>query len=640
MSDLFDISISALQSFQTAISVTSNNIANANTPGYADESVELVGTAPQGTTATATGDGVTVAAINRSVSALNNTQLYTSQSTLGQLNSLQTYTNQVDNIVGTTAGGLTTSLQKYYSAWSTLANDPTSTASGQAVLSAAQAVASSFQTTNAQLQQLNTGINSGITSDVSQINSLASSIASLNTQIASGSVGSSTQTPNALLDQRDEQVSNLSKLVGISTTANSDGSINVFIGNGEPLVLNDNITTLTTVPDAFNASQLDVSTSTNGGNSINSQITSGDLGGLLAARTQAVNPAINQIGQLATAVAASANTQQGLGLDSSGSLGSNLFSVSAGQAIASSNNTGGASATLTVGTSAASLGALTADNYVLSYKGGAYSLNDAATGKSVTSTTTVNSVTGLSTVTGPGFSVTLSQTPAAGDQFLIQPTATAAGSISVALTNPSQLASASAFTATAAAANNGSGSLGSFSNPANAALPSGATTIAFTSATTYTVNGGASQTLGAGGIVSFPAAGGWQATLTGTPAAGDTFSITSNVGQTGNNVNALANASQQNQGLLSSGTASIIASTSALVTAVGSQAAQVNTAQTAQTAVNTQALANVQSVSGVNLDDEAASLLKWQQAYQASAQALQIGNSVFTTFLDAIGATT
>jgi flagellar hook-associated protein 1 FlgK len=630
VSDLFDISISALQAFQTAISVTSNNIANANTPGYADESVELTGAVPQGTTDTAIGDGVSVASITRSVSQLNNTQLYTSQSSLGQLNSLQTYTNQVDNIVGTTAGGLTTSLQNYYNAWSTLANDPTSTASGQAVLSAAQAVASSFQSTNSQLQQLNTGINTSITSDVSQINSLAASIASLNTQIAAGSAGSATQAPNSLFDQRDEQLSNLSKLVGVSTTANSDGSINVFIGNGEPLVLNGSITTLTTVPDPYNASQLDISTATNGGNSINSQITSGDLGGLLAARTQAVNPAINQIGQLATAVAASANTQQNSGLDLSGALGSNLFSLSAGQGIASSNNTGSASATVTVGTTAASLGALTADNYILTYQGGAYSLTDAATGKAVSSTATGN------TVTGPGFSVTLSQTPAAGDQFLIEPTAAAAGSISVALTNPSQLASAGALTATAAAANTGTGSLGSFLNPTNQALPAN-TTIAFTSATTYTVNGGAAQTVGSGGVVSFD---GWQATLSGTPVNGDSFSITSNVGQSGNNTNSLANTSQQNKGLLSGGTASITAATSALVTAVGSQAAQVNTAQTAQTAVNTQALATVQSVSGVNLDDEAAALLQWQQAYQASAQALQIGNSLFTTFLDAIGATT
>jgi flagellar hook-associated protein 1 FlgK len=399
------------------------------------------------------------------------------------------------------------------------------------------------------------------------------------------------------------------------------------------------VTTLTTTPDPFNASQLDVSTSTNGGNSINSQITAGDLGGLLAARTQAVNPVINQIGQLATAVAASANTQQNSGLTLNGALGGNLFSLGAAQAVPSSTNTGSASATVTVGTTAASVGALTADNYTLLYQGGAYSLTDTTTGKTVPSpsTTAVNNGVTTVTVTGPGFSVALSPAPAPGDQFLVQPTASAAGSIRVALSNPSQLASASALTTTAATTNTGTGSLGSFSNPTNAALPSSPTVIAFTSATNYTVNGVLPAQAVVGGVVSV---GGWQTTLSGTPVNGDSFTITNNIGQTGNNTNALANASQQTQGLLSGGTASISQATSALVTAVGSQAAQVTTAQTAQTAVNTQALANVQSVSGVNLDDEAASLLKWQQAYQASAQALQIGNSVFTTFLDAIGATT
>jgi flagellar hook-associated protein 1 len=92
-------------------------------------------------------------------------------------------------------------------------------------------------------------------------------------------------------------------------------------------------------------------------------------------------------------------------------------------------------------------------------------------------------------------------------------------------------------------------------------------------------------------------------------------------------------------GVLSGGTISVNGATSALVTGIGSQAQQVNTAQTAQTAVNTQAQQTVQSVSGVNLDEEAANLLQWQQAYQASAQALTIGNSTFTTFMDSINGT-
>jgi flagellar hook-associated protein 1 FlgK len=630
MSELFDISVSALQAFQTALSVTQNNIANANTPGYAVESVALATKAPQTNTGTAIGDGVDVTSISRSVSQLSNNQLNTSQSTLGQLNSLQSYTNQVDNIIGTTAGGLTTSLQSYYNAWSTVANDPTSTAARQALLGAAQGVASNFQNTNSQLQVLNTSINTGITNDVSQINSLSSGIAALNKQIVIATADSGGQVPNELVDQRDAALSSLSKLAGVTTSTDTNGALNVFTGNGQPLVLQNNVTTLTTVPNQFNASQLEVSTSTNGTNVISSQITSGDLGGLLAARTQAIDPAINQVGQIATGLSSSANAQQNSGLDLNGKLGANLFSVAAPQAIASSRNTGGATAAVSV----ANVGALTSNDYILADKGGTLSLTNANTGAAVTFS---GSGTAASPLTADGLSVVLTGAPANGDQFLLQPTATAAGSFAVALTNPSQIAAAGAVQASAAATNTGSAAIssGTVVNPANANLLTAAT-IAFTSPTTYSINGAGSFAYTSGGNI---AQNGWQVQITGTPATGDTFTVQGNSAGTGDNRNALASASLQTQGVLLNGTASINGAASALVTAIGSQAQQVNTAQTAQVAVNTQALATVQSVSGVNLDEEAANLLKWQQAYQASAQALAIGNSTFTTLLDSVNGT-
>jgi flagellar hook-associated protein 1 FlgK len=260
LSDLFSITTSALQAFQQAIAVTSNNIANANTPGYADENIILSAALPQGASGVAIGDGVDVQGVTRSVDELNNSQLNSSQSTLGSLDSLQTYTNQLDNIIGTTAGGLTTAMQSYYSAWSTVADDPTSTSARQALIGDAQSVATSLQTTNTQLQTLNTGINSGITSDVTQINTLTASIASLNQQISVSTGENSGQQPNELLDQRDSAISSLSKLVGISTTTDGNGAVNVFIGNGQPLVLQGVVTKLTTVPNQYNASQLDVAT--------------------------------------------------------------------------------------------------------------------------------------------------------------------------------------------------------------------------------------------------------------------------------------------------------------------------------------------------------------------------------------------
>jgi flagellar hook-associated protein 1 len=630
LSDIFGISVSALQAFQAAISVASNNIANANTPGYARESINLGSAIPQSNGSMSVGAGVVVNGISRTFSQTVANQLNASQSALGQLNAMQSYSSQIDNLVGTTAGGLSTGLQNFYSAWSDVANSPSSSATRQALLGKAQSVASSLQNTSAQLNALNTSINSGITADVQQINTLGASISKLNSQIVISTAQAGGQPPNDLIDQRDQLVSNLSQLTGVSTTLDSNGALNVFVGNGQPLVLQGNTTTLTTVPNQFDASQLEISTSTSNGNPISSQITSGDLGGLLAARTQVVNPAKNQLGQIATALSATVNSQQNAGLDLSGQKGVNLFAVGGPQATASSQNTDGTTAAVSV----ANVGALTASNYILAYKGGAYSLTNTTDGSVVPMG---GSGTTTSPFTAAGLSIVLSSpTPAAGDQFLIQPTAQAAGTFNVVLSNPSQIAAAGAVQATAAGGNIGTATISS-GTVVDATNPNllATTTLNFTSPTTYSINGAGSFTLPASGTIS---QNGWQVQISGAPATGDSFTVKSNAGGTGDNRNALALANQQSLPVLDNGTVSVNGAVSALITGVGSQAQQINTAQTAQTAVNTQAANNQQSVSGVNLDEEAAKLLQWQQSYQAAAKALQIGSTLFQSLLTAVQA--
>jgi len=628
VADAFGISVSALQAFQQAIAVTSNNVANASTPGYDEETINLTATAPQSNGTLNVGAGVLVSGISRAFSQAEANQLNTSQSSLGSLNAVQNYTNQIDNLFGTTAGGLTTALQTYYSGWSDVANDPTSTAARQALLGDAQSLAASFQSSSTQLNSLNSDVNTRITADVNQINSLGQSIATLNNQIVAGTAGG--QVPNTLLDQRDQLVSSLSQLVGVTTTTDTNGGMNVFVGNGQPLVLQGVTTQLTTVPDQFNASQLEISTSNSNGVSISSSITSGDLGGLLSARNQVINPALNQLGQIATALSQSANLQQNSGLDLSGQFGANLFSVGAPQATASSRNTDATTASVSV----ADTGALTADNYVLAYNAGAYTLTDTTTGASVVP---AGAGTTASPLTAAGLSIVLSGTHAAGDQFLIQPTAQAAGTFNVALSDPSKLAAAGAIATSASDTNTGGATIaaGTVLDAANPNLLTTAT-IQFTSATTYSVNGAGSFAYTSGGNIAVK---GWQTQITGSPAIGDVFTVQSNAAGTGDNSNATAGANQQTQGVLDGGTQSISSAVSALVTGFGAQAAQINTAQTAQTAVNTQAQQAVQSTTGVNLDEEAANLMQWQQAYQAAAQVLTVANSLFTTLIDSVNGT-
>lgn len=629
MSNVFGIDLSALQAFQQAIAVTSNNVANASTPGYDEETIQLSATAPQTSGGVQIGTGVGVNGVSRAYSEAATNQLNSSQSSLGSLSALQNYTSQIDNYLGTTAGGLSTALQNYYNGWSAVANDPASPGARQALLGNAQALAANLNSTSAHLNYLNTDVNTRITADVQQINSIGAAIANLNQQIVASTAAAGGQAPNELLDQRDQLVSNLARLVGVTTSSESDGALDVFVGNGQPLVLASGTTTLTTVANQFNASQLEVSSSTANGNSISASITAGDLGGLLAARTQVINPALNQLGQIATALAQSANSQQGSGLDLSGGLGAALFSVGAPQAVASSKNTDAT----TVSASVANIGALTADNYLLAYNAGAYTLTDQTTGANVPLS---GSGTAANPLTAAGLSIVVSATPAAGDQFLIQPTVRAAGSLSVALTNPSGIAAAGAIQTSAADTNAGNASIsaGTVIDATNPNLLT-TTTVKFLSPATYSVNGAGSFAYTSGGSIDL---NGWQVKISGTPAAGDVFTVQSNAGGTGDNTNALASANQQTAGVLANGTTSVSGAVSALISGIGSQAQQVNTAQAAQTAVNTQAQTAVQSVSGVNLDEEAANLLKWQQAYQASAQALTIANSLFGSLLDSIKA--
>ncbi len=612
------------------MAVTSNNVANASTPGYDRERINLAPGVPQSNGSFTIGSGVVVTGIGRSFSQVAANQLNTSQSALGQLTALQSYATQIDNLFGTTIGGLSTSLQSFYGAFSDVANAPTSTASRQALLGKAQSVANSFQNASSELGTLNNDVNSRITADVTQINSIAAAITTLNQQIVVGTAQNGGQPPNELLDQRDQLVSNLSQLVGVTTTTDSNGALNVFVGNGQALVLQGQSTPLTTVQNQFNASQLEISSQALNGNVISGSITSGDLGGLLAARSEILNPAINQLGQIATALTQTVNSQQSQGLDLSGQFGGPIFSVGTPLAVGSSRNTDATTASVTVN----NVGTLTADNYILSYNAGAYSLTRASDGSAVALT---GNGTAGNPLTAEGISIVLSGTPAAGDQFLIQPTSTAASSLAVVMTNPSKIAAAGAVQASASGSNTGSAiiSSGTTLNAANPNLLNPAT-ITFSNATTYSINGGANQTYTDGGNINF---NGWQVQISGLPAAGDVFTVKSNAGATGDNRNALAGASAQSTGVLANGTTSITGAVSALVTGLGSQAQQINTAQAAQTAVNSQALSSVQSVTGVNLDEEAASLLQWQQAYQASAQALAIANSLFTTLINSVNGT-
>ena len=320
MSNVFGIDVSALQAFQQAIEVTSNNVANASTPGYDVESVNLATAAPQDSGDIPIGAGVLVSGINRAFSQAAANQLNTSQSSLGQLNALQNYTSQIDNLFGTTAGGLSTALQTYYSGWSAVADNPTSTAARQALLERCDRARSEPQHHEHAAQQSEFG------REYPDHRRRAADQFDQHPDFRSESANRREhgQRPGAEYTARSARPAGVEPVPACRRDHDQQQRRfhqRISSETGNPWCSTAIPIRLTTVPNQFNASQLEIASSTSNGNSISSSITSGDLGGLLSARTQAIDPALNQLGQIATAVAQSANTQQASGLDLNGQLG-------------------------------------------------------------------------------------------------------------------------------------------------------------------------------------------------------------------------------------------------------------------------------------------------------------------------------
>ncbi|HTY92879.1 MAG TPA: flagellar hook-associated protein FlgK [Steroidobacteraceae bacterium] len=627
MADILATSVSGLLAFQKALSVTSNNISNVSTPGYSVESAQFVPQLGNATSAGYLGDGVQVSTVTRNYSELLAGQMRASQSSYSSFNTYSTTAASIDSMLSDSGTGLTASLQNFSNALQTLANAPTQTASGQAVLSSAQSLAQSIQGYAGQLSQADQNIESQVSTSVAQINSLATGIANLNTQIAAQSA--SGQPPNALLDQRDQLLNQLSQYVSVNTATQNDGELNVFIGTGQSLVSGGTAQTLSTLPNPYNPTQLDIGIASSGATvDVTGAISGGVLGGLLSVRSQVIDPTLNTLGQISVGVANIINQQQAAGLTSTGTQGQPLFAVGAVRVSGSSANTG----TAQVSATRTSLSALTTDDYTLTNNGGAWQLFDLTTRQPVTM---AGAGTAASPFTAAGLSIVVNGAAGNGDSYLIQPTAAAAAGFSVLLTSPSQIASAAAVQTAAGATNTGTGTIAAatVTDPTNPALLT-STSIVFSSSTQYQINGtGPVYTYTPGAAI---AANGWTTSISGTPAAGDTFAVTSNAGNTGDNTNLFAMIDGLGANSLNGGTTSLIGAANTLVSQVGSQTQQAQSNAQAQQAVNTSATAAVNNLSGVNLDEEAASMVRFQQAYQACAQMIQSSSLMFTSLITAI----
>jgi flagellar hook-associated protein 1 FlgK len=632
---IYSIATSALQSAQTAITTVGHNIANVNTEGYRRQEVIFGTNLATRTGSGFLGQGVNIVTVQRVYSELVERQVTRSEAQAGYLDQYLQGMQQINNILGDRTVGFSAMAQEFFASWGDLADDAASNSARQAVLGTAETLTSNLNGVGEYLRSLQGSINTDIVSMVEQINSYAQNIAELNGRIANSS-SSGGQPPNDLLDQRDQLVSQLNELAGVTVVKNDTTGYNVFLGNGYLLVGGMTASSITAQASQYDPGRMEVYDA-NGGALLSrgSGTLGGRLGGLLDYRSESLDLAQNTLGRIAIALSQSVNEQHQLGQDINGNAGGVFFTdpASFARTYASTSNTGNGAISTTI----TDASALTTSDYRLSFSAGAYTLTRMSDGQSWSNA----SLATLSTTADQGFTLSLdSGAVSAGDSFLIRPTAAGATSVDVAISNPNLIAAASPIAAAAATANTGTGQITqptvdtATQPPLNANLGS-TVTITFTSATTFDVSGtGTGNPTGltytAGGNISY---NGWTFQITGTPATGDVFTVSANTGGEQDNRNALAIAGLQNDKTLVGGTASLEGAYASLVGSIGNKTSQVEINQKAQANLLTQAQQAQQSASGVNLDEEAANLLRFQQAYQAAAKLISTAQTMFDSIL-------
>ena len=641
MSALMSIGKTAMYASYAALQTTGNNIANANTTGYSRQETVLADAPSQFSGSGFFGKGVNVTSVTRAYDQyLTNMAVSTSSASASDAARLDKLT-QLENVFPIGESGVGYAAGALMNSFVDVANNPTDSSARQVVLSQAQELASRFQAAGNQLNDLQTGVTQDVKASVDSLNSLAQQVAKLNQQIAA--LKGAGQPPNQLLDQRDQLISQIASTISVTTIAADDGSVGVFIGGGQSLVLGANANTVKAVPDTFDPSKVMLTLSEGASNRLipTASLAGGSLAGLMKFQNEDLASAKNLLGQMAAAVSGAVNAQQALGLDlgQPAGAGAPIFSVGAPRVLTASTNTG--SATFTATTTDASQ--LQASDYALSFDGSNYTLTRSADQSTVTGSpyTPAQLAAGV-VVDGVTLQLT-GGTANAGDRFLMQPVAAAAQSMQTVLASPTGIAAASPFTASVGVSNTGTATVSSVLAVGPSYDGTLSADITFTSATgdyNWTLSDGSTGTgtWTAGTPISL---NGFELSLAGVPKSGDTISVVPTVSTTSNNGNALAFAALGTAALVSAtgagaaNTASM-GITDAYASAIASIGVRVQggkTAATMSSAAASQAETARANADGVNLDEEAARLIQYQQSYQAAAKILQVAQSVFDTLL-------
>jgi flagellar hook-associated protein 1 len=639
-SPLLSIGTRAMFANYAALQTIGHNIANANTEGYSRQQVELATAQGQFTGAGFFGKGVDVAAVTRSHNEFLTREAATAASQAAADGARLEHLQRLETVFPTGEAGLGHAASSLLNAVVDLASRPQDLSTRQVVLARAQDMAQRYAASGAQIDSLQEGVVQDLQVAVASVNRLTQGIATVNEQIAR--VVGSGQTPNDLLDQRDQLVAELSQFVQVTTLPADDGTLAVFVAGGQRLVLGTQASKLAFASDEFDVTRGAIAVQDSGTLRPlpSSLLSGGSIGGLLRFQDEDLADARTALGRMAAVFSTRTNEQQALGLDlrMPPGAGAPLFAFGAPLALAAQSN-----ARNVAGNFIGSVSMTIADETAL--QASEYTLQpDASTPGQFTLTRRsdglVRSIASGDTVDGLMINVSGA---AAGDRFLLQPVSRAAVNMRRVLEDPRGLAAASPLQAEFSNNNTGTARIASLRVVDPAADPQRTASITFTSAAgayNWELRDRTSNALLSSGSGSWQpgqaiALNGFELNLDGVPASGDRFTVSQTAYPGVSNGNALALAALRDQAFV--GGETITDAYASVMAGVGVSVQGAHTAADASGAVASQARDRVSAETGVNLDEEAARLIQFQQSYQAAAKVLQVAQSVFDTLLQTAG---
>ena len=630
---LTSLGTKALFAAYSQLQTTSNNIANANTPGYSRQSVQLATAGSSGGGSGYMGGGVTVATVTRASNMFLSGQALATGSAAAADGVRRDLLSQLEKVFTGGANGLGSAATQIFNAFADVAANPSDLSARQAVLGRVADFASLGRSSSDQIESLQTQLVHDVTVSVAEVNQLASELAKLNTNIAAASARG--HRPNDLLDQRDEFVRKIGKQIEVHSLLGPDETVSLFVGSGQTLVLGQVANSLQVRTDPIDTSRLAL------GVNIGGQLTpltteavgQGLIGGMMRFQDQDLADARNRLGQIVVGLGTALNQQQALGLDLAGRPGSPLLQFGAPVALAAAGNArdGDGLPLSIVALSVSDASKLKASDYLLQAESGIngrFNLTRLSDGQVFQSLASGDQVDGLTIdLGGNGLEP--------GDRFTLKGVGQAAASLNLALRSPQGLAAASAVTGLVHPANVGNARIAALDVDS---LPVGgfqAITLEFSNdAGNYELFDAGGTRLGDG---IFQAGqpirvGGIALSLTGLPRGGDRLLLAPTTQAASSNGNALRFDRMAELKLIDGESAGDAYAHAMADVGVRMQGAMAS-ADTS-TAVASRAQTELMSTVGVNLDEEAARLIQFQQSYQAAAKMLQTAQTMFDAVLN------